>query len=106
VLAAALNGIAVLRVYFRIFTGTRHVATISLAARPTERFVAITMSVLVLSVGLWPGIAVRSRYHAAQTLLKLRQATGIDHGKDEVNPPGHSALDDLLQIENNAAEGH
>jgi len=106
VLAAALNGIAVLRVYFRIFTGTRHVATISLAARPTERYVAIAMSVLVLSVGLWPGIAVRSRYHAAQTLLKLRQATGIDRGKDDLKPPGHSALDELLQIEVDAPEGH
>jgi NADH-quinone oxidoreductase subunit M len=98
VLAAVLNGISVLRAYFRIFTGTRHVATISLAARPAERFVAIFISLVVLGAGLWPGIAVRSRYHAAVILLKNRQATGIDSSSQPPVSDGHSALDDLLNI--------
>jgi NADH-quinone oxidoreductase subunit M len=85
VLAAALNGVALLRAYFRIFTGTRHIATVSLAARPAERFAAITLSLLILVVGLWPSAAIRSRYHAAETLLKIRRESGIDH--DSHSPP-------------------
>jgi NADH-quinone oxidoreductase subunit M len=101
VLAAVLNGVAVLRAYFRIFTGTRHVATIPLSARSAERFAAVSLSLLVLGAGLWPGPAVWSRYHAADTLLKLRQATGIDHepGQGDTEDHDQSALDDLLQIE-------
>ncbi len=37
VLAAALNGIAVVHAYFRLFTGVQHTASISLAARWPER---------------------------------------------------------------------
>src|SRR5262249_46162626 len=36
VAAAALNGIAVLRVYFLLFTGTRHASTVSLNLGPRE----------------------------------------------------------------------
>lgn len=103
VLAAVLNGVAVLRAYFRIFTGTRHVATIPLSARPSERFAAVSLSLLVLGAGIWPGPAVWSRYHAADTLLNLRQVTGIDHGHDhghgEREKHEQSALNDWLQIE-------
>jgi len=94
VLAAALNGVAVLRAYFRIFTGTRHIATIPLTARPAERLVAISLSLLVLGVGLWPGAVVRSRYHAAEALLRIRQESGIDSSvplptPHETPAPGH-----------------
>ncbi len=98
VIAAALNGIAVLRAYFRIFTGTRHVATISLAARPAERLAGVTLSVLVLAGGLWPGPTVRSRYHAAVALLQLRQGSAMDAGEAADHDSGHSALDDLLNL--------
>ena len=84
VMAAALNGVAILRVYFRIFTGTRHIATVPLSARPAERFIAITLSLLILGVGIWPSAAIRSRYHAAETLLRIRQDSGIDR---ENTPP-------------------
>lgn len=102
--AAVMNSIAVLRAYFRIFTGTRHVATIPLAARPAERLVAITASLLVLGVGLWPGSAVRSRHHAADALLRLRQTTGIDEGMEATDEAGHSALDDWLRGADEASE--
>jgi NADH-quinone oxidoreductase subunit M len=72
VLAAALNGIAILRAYFLIFTGTRHIATISLASRKPEKFAAILLSLIVLGGGLWPQPLVHSRYHAAVVLLRLR----------------------------------
>jgi len=97
VLAGVLNGVSVLRVYFRIFTGTRHVATIPLAARPAERLAAIVLSLLVLGVGLWPGIAVRSRHHAADALLAIRSTTEVDLGSDGPQEPPHSALDDWLR---------
>ncbi|HBJ37412.1 MAG TPA: oxidoreductase [Planctomycetaceae bacterium] len=106
VLAAVLNGISVLRAYFRIFTGTRHVATISLSARPAERFVVIIIILLVLGAGVWPGAAVKSRYHAADILLKNRQATGIDHGSETIEPDGQSALDELLNIHEDEPAGH
>lgn len=72
VLAAALNGIAVTKAWFRIFTGTRHVATISLRARPAERFSSVVLSLLVLGGGLWPQPGVHSRYHAVMALLSIR----------------------------------
>jgi NADH-quinone oxidoreductase subunit M len=78
VLATVINGVALLRAYFRIFTGTRHVATVSIAARPAERVVAITLSLLILVVGIWPSAAIRSRYHAAESVLRIRQESGID----------------------------
>lgn len=106
VLAAVLNGISVMRAYFRIFTGTRHVATISLAARPAERFAAIVISVIVLGAGLWPGAAVRSRYHAADILLKNRRATGIDSGIEHAEIDGQSALEELLNIKDSEATEH
>jgi NADH-quinone oxidoreductase subunit M len=80
VLAAALNGIAILRAYFHIFTGTRHIATISLAPRTSEKFAAILLSLIVLGGGLWPQPFVHSRYHAADALLHLRQKGGNSGG--------------------------
>ena len=97
VLAAALNGVAVLRAYFRIFTGKRHVATIPLTARPAERIALVSLSLIVLGAGLWPGAAVASRHHAAEALLKLRKQTGVDAGQGD-ETPHPSALDQLLEI--------
>lgn len=97
VLAAALNGIAILKAYFRIFTGTRHVATISLKHRAGERAAALILSILVLGGGLWPQPGVQSRYHAATALLALRTP-----GAGESPPAAHSehsppsALDEWL----------
>jgi NADH-quinone oxidoreductase subunit M len=97
VLAAALNGVAVLRAYFRIFTGKRHVATIPLTARPAERIALVSLSLIVLGAGLLPGAAVASRHHAAEALLKLRKQTGVDAGQGD-ETPHPSALDELLEI--------
>jgi NADH-quinone oxidoreductase subunit M len=86
VFAAALNGIAILRAYFRVFTGTRHVATISLSPRPAERFAAIALSIVVLGGGLWPQPMVRSRYHAADALLRLRQIQADEIRDTQIAP--------------------
>jgi len=84
VLATAINGVALLRAYFRIFTGSRHVATVSIAARPAERVVTITVSLLILAVGIWPSGAIRSRYHATESLLEHREgARTVTSTKEE-----------------------
>ncbi|MCA9050301.1 MAG: oxidoreductase, partial [Planctomycetaceae bacterium] len=72
VVAAALNSIAVMLAYFRIFTGTRHVVSASLRVRPAERVAVLILSALILGGGLFPQPGVSSRYHAAIELINHR----------------------------------
>lgn len=74
ILAAAVNGIAVVRAYFRIFTGGRHVSAVSLAITPRERVVVLTLAAVILGGGLVPQPGVTSRHRAAEALLKEREA--------------------------------
>ncbi|PQO36283.1 oxidoreductase [Bremerella cremea] len=77
VMATALNGIAVVKAYFHVFTGTRHVATASLVCRPSERVTILIMVVLIIGGGVYPQPGVISRYHAATSLIKLRGAESV-----------------------------
>lgn len=72
VIAAALNSIAVLHAYFRIFTGTRYSVSVSLRVRPAERIAVLILSALILGGGLYPQPGVASRYHAAIELMRHR----------------------------------
>lgn len=74
VLTAAVNGIAVLRAYFLIFTGARHVSPVFLGITPRERFAVLALATLVLGGGLWPQPGIESRHHAARAILKDRDA--------------------------------
>jgi NADH-quinone oxidoreductase subunit M len=74
VAAAALNGIAVLHSYFRVFTGIRPATTIGLSARPAERVAVLALAGLILGGGLIPQPGVRSRYHAVDALFRSRIA--------------------------------
>jgi NADH-quinone oxidoreductase subunit M len=74
VLAATLNGIAVLHAYFRLFTGTEHRASLSLKARWLEKIAVLSLSALILGGGLWPQPGVLSRYHAATQIMARRDA--------------------------------
>jgi NADH-quinone oxidoreductase subunit M len=74
-IVAALNGIAVLRAYFLLFTGTRHVSSVPLQIGPRERFAVLTLAALILGGGLFPQIGVESRHHAAVTILRAREST-------------------------------
>jgi NADH-quinone oxidoreductase subunit M len=94
VLAAALNGIAVLHVYFRVFTGTRHHATVSLRGRVTEQVAVLTLFVLIIAGGVMPQPGVASRYNAASALLKLRDHR-LKHHADEPSK-AHGAAHDTL----------
>lgn len=75
VVAGALNGIAVMQAYFRLFTGTEHHASVSLKARWSEKVAVLILSVLILGGGLWPQPGVQSRYHAAIEIITRRQGT-------------------------------
>ncbi len=72
VFVAALNGIAVIKAYFRLFTGTRYSTPVCLNIRRPERFAVLTLTVLIVGGGLYPQPGVASRYHAAMALVQLR----------------------------------
>lgn len=77
VTAAALNGIAVMRVYFLLFTGARHVSSVSLQTGPQEQLAVLTLSALILGGGIYPQPGVTSRRRAAEEILQERViATG------------------------------
>jgi NADH-quinone oxidoreductase subunit M len=88
VFAAALNGIAVLHSYFRVFTGARRAATTSLAARPAERIAVIGLATLILGGGLIPQPGVVSRYRAAIELVSRRDAADADQFAQNIETPG------------------
>lgn len=69
-LAVTLNSIAIMRAYFRIFTGTKHITSIPMRSQPEERFAIIVMTLLILGGGLYPQPGVESRYRAAVHLLQ------------------------------------
>ncbi|OYP30424.1 proton-conducting transporter membrane subunit [Rhodopirellula sp. MGV] len=72
VVAAALNGIAILQAYFKIFTGTRHHESFCLRSRFAEKVAVMILTVLIIGGGLYPQLGVASRYHAASELLRDR----------------------------------
>jgi NADH-quinone oxidoreductase subunit M len=74
VLVAAVNGIAVVRAYFLLFTGGPHVSSVSLAITLRERLAVLTLAALILGGGFAPQPGVASRYDAATTVLKDRAA--------------------------------
>jgi NADH-quinone oxidoreductase subunit M len=74
VLAAAVNGIAVVRAYFRLFTGRRHVSSVSLAITPRERVAVLTLAAVVLFGGLVPQPGVATRHRTAEIVLRERES--------------------------------
>jgi NADH-quinone oxidoreductase subunit M len=74
VVAAALNGIAVVQTYFRLFTGTQYFSTVSLRIGVRERYAVLTLAALILLGGLVPQPGVASRHRAAEQLLEERAA--------------------------------
>jgi NADH-quinone oxidoreductase subunit M len=76
VVAAALNGIAIVRAYFRLFTGARHTSTVSLQVGLRERFAVLTLTAVILGGGLFPQLGVASRHRAAVDILRQRERRG------------------------------
>jgi NADH-quinone oxidoreductase subunit M len=72
VVAAALNGIAVLHAYFHLFTGASHPTAISLEARWPEWLAIAGLSICIIGGGLFPQAGVSNGYHAAVELIHRR----------------------------------
>ncbi len=80
VIAAALNGIAVMKAYFLLFTGTRHVSTVPLAIGWRERLAVLTLAALILGAGFFPQPGVASRHQAAVDFTE-----GEEYAEDEAD---------------------
>lgn len=78
VLAAALDGIAVVKAYFLLFSGRRHVSSVSLKIRVRERYAVLALAALILLGGFFPQAGVTSRHRAAQELLEARRRLAAD----------------------------
>lgn len=88
VFASALNGISVVRAYFRLFTGTTHTSQVSLGIVRRERIAVMTLSVLIFIGGIFPQYSVVSRQRAADRLLRQRAAyfgDPVPHHNEAVN---------------------
>jgi NADH-quinone oxidoreductase subunit M len=103
VFAAALNGISVLHAYFRLFTGTKHTASISLKARLPEKIAVLSLSALIIGGGLVPQPGVSSRYHAATEIMARRhgsvaQSTTEHLAKSTPRNDDESLVDELRKL--------
>lgn len=76
--AAALNGIAIVRAYFLLFTGGRHAASVPLDINWRERVAVLTLAVLLLGGGLAPQAGAEAGHRAAEHILKDRAARQAD----------------------------
>lgn len=92
VITSAINGLAIMHAYFRVFTGTRHPGTADLQARPAEKAAVLILTILILGGGLYPQPGISSRYHAAVELSKSR--TSHPFRESEVLPPESSSATD------------
>lgn len=72
VIVGALNGIAIVQAYIRLFTGTRPVASVHLRVNVREQVVVFSLVALLLGGGLYPQPNVRSRHDAALQILTHR----------------------------------
>ncbi len=88
VIAGALNGIAVMRGYFSIFTGARHHTSISLKMVGRERVAVLTLVALILLGGIFPAPGVQTRVRAARQILQDRVSrVGADSEPDATEKP-------------------
>ena len=84
VIAAALNGIAIVQAYFLLFTGKQYVSSVSLKIRVRERYAVLALAALILIGGLIPQPNIAYRHKAA---LELQRETR--HPPEEpVKPAG------------------
>ena len=79
VVALALNGIGVVKVYMRIFTGKRVTSGVLLAGHWSERWGLIALALLIIGGGIFPQPGIESRYHAAREIFReMRSKSGIE----------------------------
>lgn len=88
IITAALNGVAVVRAYLLLFTGTRHISTVSLRVGWRERVAVLTLSAIILGGGLFPQPGVTTRYRAAKEIMEARNRLRHIHvAQQRATPP-------------------
>lgn len=76
VIAAALTGLAVLRMYFSLFCGRSELLahpSLRLGLRPREAWTFVALVVALIGLGIAPRPLVDSRFEASDDILRLRQ---------------------------------
>jgi NADH-quinone oxidoreductase subunit M len=76
VIASALTGLAVLRMYFSLFCGRSDVPahpSLRLGLRPREAWTFVALVIALIGLGLAPRPLVDSRFDASNAILRLRQ---------------------------------
>jgi NADH-quinone oxidoreductase subunit M len=76
VIASALTGLAVLRMYFSLFCGRPDVPahpSLRLGPRPREAWTFVALVAVLIGLGLAPRPLVDSRLDASEKILRLRQ---------------------------------
>ena len=77
VVASALTGLAVLRMYFALFCGRPEVSadpSVHLELRPSEAWSFAAVVILLVALGIAPRLVVDSRFAASDEILRQRQA--------------------------------
>lgn len=91
VLASALAGLAVMRMYFALFTGAPTRGRISQGLHRREKLGFSLLGLALLAFGLWPQALVRSQEAVAAALLAARGAV-----LPVEDAPGHAARNGRL----------
>lgn len=76
VVAAALNGIAIVRAYLLLFTGTKHRSAVPVPVTARERLAVLTLVAITLGGGLFPQPLLADRRAAAVAVHLLRDTDG------------------------------
>jgi NADH-quinone oxidoreductase subunit M len=92
VAAAALNGIAVMRAYFLLFTGTRHASTVKLGLGIREQIAVLTLTVLIFGGGLYPQPGIATRFRAAEEIVNNRRIRQGEKPVESVQPEPKAPL--------------
>lgn len=74
VIAAALNGIAIVRAYFLLFTGSKHASSIPLNVGLAEKIAVLTLALLILGGGFLPKPGISMSSKAAAEIIQARPA--------------------------------
>ena len=76
VIASALTGLAVLRMYFSLFCGRSDVSahpSLRLGLKPREAWTFVALVIVLIGLGLAPRPLVDSRFEASAEILRVRQ---------------------------------
>jgi NADH-quinone oxidoreductase subunit M len=95
-IATALNGIAVVRMYFHLFCGARDHALGPQWIRTREAYGLALVAALLLLGGVYPGPFVDSRARVAEEILRLRSLRASGHLL--VHPPADLRHDGALPL--------